>query len=117
MVNIGGATPLATRVTFLNARRQIIVVVKAGANIISVFRDLIRGERITVRPIIPPGFALTDLQVRFLAHGRRVGGRRRTYLRTPGTCPAGGAWTTTATLTYADGFSQELTSPTPCRAF
>ena len=114
MVNPGASPPFGTHVTFFNARRQVIVVVKAGATVISVFRDLIRGSTITVRPIIPGGFALTDLQVRWVAHGRRTRRGRRAYLRTPATCPAEGAWTTTAKLTYADGFTQQLTSATPC---
>src|SRR5439155_733560 len=43
MVNPGASPPFGTHVTFFNARRQVIVVVKAGATVISVFRDLIRG--------------------------------------------------------------------------
>jgi hypothetical protein len=114
MVNPGAGPTFGTRVTFFNARREVIVVVKAGATVISVFRDQIRTSAVIVRPIIPGGFALTDLQVRWLAHGRRTRAGRRTFFRTPATCPAEGAWTTTATFTYTDGFTQQLTSPTPC---
>jgi len=36
-------------------------------------------------------------------------------MRTPPSCPASGAWTTTAVFSYRDGSSQELAAATPCR--
>jgi hypothetical protein len=106
--------PFATRVAFFNADHQIIVVVRSGTNVLAVFRDEIRGAAIIINPKIPLGFALTDLRATFGAHSRRAGGRRRIYYRTPPACPATGNWSTTATFTYVDGFSQTLASPTPC---
>ena len=35
-------------------------------------------------------------------------------MRTPPTCPPSGVWTTTATFTYRDGSSQNLTATSPC---
>jgi hypothetical protein len=115
-VNTGTSPIFGTQVTFFNARHQLIVLVKAAALTITVFRDEVVGDTITVNTKIPPGFALTDLQVVFRTHNRRAAGRRRSYFRTPPTCPASGVWTTTATFTYTDGSSQTLTSTTPCRA-
>jgi len=116
MVNTGTAPIFGTRVTFFNARGEIIVLVKAGTLTITVFRDDVVGDTIAVNAKIPAGFALTDLQVAFRAHNRRVAGRRRSYFRTPRTCPASGTWTTTASFTYVDGSTQELASTTPCAA-
>ena len=108
--------PFATRVTFFNADHQIIVVVRLGTTVLAVFRDEVRGATITINLKIPKGFALTELRATLGAHSRRVGGRRRIYYRTPPGCPPTGHWTTTATFTYVDGFSQTLASSVPCAA-
>lgn len=116
MVNTGTSPIFGTQVTFFNSRGQLIVLVKAAALTITVFRDDVVGDTITVNTKIPAGFALTDLRVAFRTHNRRVAGRRHSYFRTPPTCPASGVWTTTATFTYVDASSQTLTSTTPCKA-
>ena len=96
LVNTGTSPIFGTKVTFFNTAGGLIVFVQSGTLTITVFRDTVRGSTITAHLKIPPGFALTDLDVTFPAHSARRLGKRRTYFRTPATCPAAGVWTSSA---------------------
>jgi hypothetical protein len=114
MVNTGTSPIFGTKVTFFNTATGLIVFVQSGTLTITVFRDTVRGSTVTAHLKIPGGFALTDLHVTFPAHTARRLGRRRTYFRTPATCPASGVWTSSATFGYTDGSANELSATTPC---
>jgi hypothetical protein len=99
-----------------NARRQIIVLVTIEGRVLVVFRDDVRGRSITINlAAIPLGISLTNLHAQVPPHVSRRGGKKRTYTRTPPTCPASGVWTTTATFSYRDGSAQQLTATSPCQ--
>jgi hypothetical protein len=110
--------PFNTIATLFNGRRQIIVIVRLvdDGRLITYFRDDVRGGSVAVNLKIPGGVALTRFEAHIPRHYRRYKGKRRAYLRTPPTCPASGAWTTTTIFTYRDGSSQRLASNTPCKA-
>jgi hypothetical protein len=46
---------------------------------------------------------------------KTVGGRVRTYMRTPRKCPAQGYWTTPVKFWWADGTSDIVATKQPCR--
>jgi hypothetical protein len=98
-----------------NARRAIIVVVTVDGRYITSFRDDLTRDTLTVNFRIPPGISLVRFKPHIPRHFRKRAGKRRAYLRTPPTCPATGAWTTTVVFFYRDGSNQELSAATPCR--
>ena len=118
-VYAGGTAPFNTYATLFNARRQIIVVVTlddAHGRLLTNFRDDVERSAITVNLKIGKGISLVRFQARVPPHSRKRGKRRRTYFRTPGSCPASGAWTTTVVFSYRDGTSDRHTAATPCHA-
>jgi hypothetical protein len=98
-----------------NAKRAIIVVVTIAGRYATNFRDDVTRDTITVNFRIPPGISLIRFKPHILRHFRKRAGKRRAYLRTPPSCPAAGAWTTTVVFSYRDGSTQELSAATPCR--
>jgi hypothetical protein len=98
-----------------NARRAIIVVVTVDGRYITSFRDDLTRDTLTVNFRIPPGISLIRFKPHIPRHFRKRAGKRRAYLRTPPSCPATGAWTTTVVFSYRDGSAQELSAATPCR--
>jgi hypothetical protein len=96
-----------TDVTLFNARGQIIVVVQLSGTVVTEFRDEVRGRKITIEPVLPPGVALKHLKLRIPRHG--------SYQRNPPTCPKSGKWTTVASYTYTDGSKETHRDETPCR--
>ena len=84
--------------------------------LITYFRDDVRGGSVDVNLKIPGGVALTKFDAHIPRHFRKYRGKRRAYLRTPPTCPAGGVWTTKAIFTYRDGSTQQFAATTPCKA-
>jgi hypothetical protein len=98
-----------------NARRAIIVVVTIAGRYATNFRDDVTRDAITVNFRIPPGISLIRFKPHIPRHFRKRAGKRRAYLRTPPSCPAAGAWTTTVVFSYRDGSAQELSAATPCR--
>jgi hypothetical protein len=98
-----------------NARRAIIVVVTIAGRYATNFRDDVTRDTITVNFRIPPGISLIRFKPHIPRHFRKRAGKRRAYLRTPPSCPAAGAWTTTVVFSYRDGSAQELSAATPCR--
>jgi len=107
--------PDKTRITFFNAPRQIIVLVRVEDRTLAVYRDDIRGAVVTVNLGLPSGLSLLDLRAKINPHSRGRGKKRRVYFRTPPVCPPSGEWTTTVVFTYLDGSQQELTDGSPCR--
>jgi hypothetical protein len=101
--------------TLYNAKRAIIVVVMLNGRLLTNFRDDVGRRSVTINLKLPPGVSLTSFTPHVPRHVQRRGGKRKAYFRTPPLCPAEGVWTTTATYTYRDGSSQELTATTPCR--
>ena len=99
-----------------NARRAIIVVVTVDGRYITSFRDDLTRDTLTVNFRIPPGISLIRFKPHIPRHFRKLAGKRRAYLRTPPTCPATGAWTTTVVFFFRDGSNQELAAATPCRS-
>jgi hypothetical protein len=107
--------PDQTQITFLNAPRQIIVLVRVEGRTLAVYRDDIRGRVVTVNLGLPSGLSLLELRATIKPHVKGRGKKRRVYFRTPSVCPPTGEWTTTVIFTYIDGSSQELADGTPCR--
>jgi hypothetical protein len=103
-----------TQVTLFNATNQIIVLVTVDELPVTEFRDDVLGSEIIVNPALPPGVSLKRLAIRIDPHATVAGAIRRSYLRTPATCPESGRWTTDAVFTYDDGSSQSLTSGSAC---
>ncbi len=101
--------------TLFNARKQIIVVVQLNGRTLLNFRDDVKRSSITINLKIPGGISLTSLRAHTPRHVRKRG-KRKTYMRTPPTCPASGVWTSTAIFSYRDGSSQQLSAPTPCKS-
>ena len=112
----GSGPPADTEITFLNARKQIIVLVRASGRTLAVYRDDIKGRMVTVNLALPPSLALLELHAKIKPHSRGHGKRRRIYFRNPPTCPPSGEWTTTVVWTYADSSTQQLSDGTPCRS-
>lgn len=111
----GSGPPAETQISFLNARKQIIVLVRTAGRTLAVYRDDIKGTRVTVNLALPSSLALLELHARINAHRRGHGKKRRIYFRNPPTCPRSGEWTTNVIFTYADGSTQQLSDGTPCR--
>lgn len=105
-----GQQQLAAKITLINARRQIIVVVRVGKSVLAVYRDDVVGASVTVNFALPPSLSLLDLRIHIPVHrhGRRI------YFRSPRTCPDTGALPMTATSTYVDGVVQQAQTTTPC---
>jgi hypothetical protein len=97
-----------------NARRAIIVVVTVDDRYVTSFRDDLTRDTLTVNFRIPPGISLIRFKPHIPRHFRKRAGKKRAYLRTPPSCPATGAWTTTVVFSYRDGSTQELAAATPC---
>jgi hypothetical protein len=110
--------PFNTVATLFNGPRQIIVIVRLvdDGRLITYFRDDVSRSSVAVNLKIPGGVALTSFEAHLPRHYRKYRGKRRSYLRTPSTCPASGVWTITAIFTYRDGTTETRTSTTPCRA-
>jgi hypothetical protein len=108
-----GATfePVAT---LFNAKRQIIVAVMLGDRLLFNFRDDVGRRSLTIKAEIPMGIALISFRPHVPPHVSKRGGRRRSYMRTPPSCPPSGVWTTSVVFTYRDGSSQKLTAPSAC---
>ena len=104
-----------TQVTFFNAPRQIIVLVRVEGRTLAVYRDDIKGRVVTVNLDLPSGLSLLELRATIKPHVRGRGKKRRVYFRTPPVCPPSGEWTTTVIFTYVDGSSQTLTDGSPCK--
>jgi hypothetical protein len=118
-VYAGSTAPFNTYATLFNARRQIIVVVTlddAHGRLLTDFRDDVERSAITVNLKIGKGISLVRFQAHVPPHSRKRGKRRRTWFKTPGSCPASGAWTTNVVFTYRDGTSDGHSASTPCHA-
>ncbi len=111
---VAAARPFATNIVFINAKRQIIVVVRIGAKVLAVYRDDVRGRTVTVHLALPENLSLLELRVHIPVHVSGTGARRRVYFGTPPTCPPAAAWPVTATSFYIDGSSQQAAAAAPC---
>jgi hypothetical protein len=98
-----------------NARRAIIVVATVDGRYVTSFRDDLTRDKLTVNFRIPRGISFTSFKPHIPRHFRKRAGKRRAYMKTPPSCPATGAWTTTVVFIYRDGSTQELAAATPCR--
>lgn len=114
-VTTGVTPPDRTLVTFLNAPRQIIVLVRVEGRTLAVYRDDIKGRVVTVNLDLPSGLSLLELRATIQPHVKGRGKKRRAYFRTPPVCPPSGEWTTTVIFTYIDGSTQQLADNSPCR--
>jgi hypothetical protein len=102
-----------------NGPNQIIEVITAKGSSASPGFDrlTIDGSTLTAHPPMAPGGPPDgESAVRSLDFGIPVrrGEGGRSLITTPPHCPAGGAWTTTATVGFKDGSSDTVTSATPC---
>ena len=113
-VTTGVTHPDQTQITFFNAPKQIIVLVRVEGRTLAVYRDDIKGRVVTVNLGLPSGLSLLELRATIKAHAKGRGKKRRVYFRTPSACPPNGEWTTTVVFTYIDGSSQELVDGSPC---
>ena len=98
-----------------NARRAIIVVVTVDGRFITNFRDDVTRDTLTVNSRIPAGVSFIRFKPHIPRHFLKRAGKRRAYMRTPPSCPATGAWTTSVVFFFRDGSTQEHSAPTPCR--
>jgi hypothetical protein len=98
-----------------NARRAIIVVATVDGRYVTSFRDDLTRDKLTVNFRIPRGISFTSFKPHIPRHFRKRAGKRRAYMRTPPSCPAGGTWTTNVTFIYRDGSTQDVAVATPCR--
>jgi hypothetical protein len=114
-VTTGVTPPDQTQITFLNAPRQIIVLVRVEGRTLAVYRDDIKGRVVTVNLGLPSGLSLLELHATIKPHVKGRGKKRRVYFRTPPVCPPSGEWTTTVVFTYIDGSREELADGSPCR--
>jgi hypothetical protein len=114
-VTTGVTPPDQTQITFFNAPRQIIVMVRVEGRTLAVYRDDIKGRVVTVNLGLPSGLSLLELRATIKPHAKGRGKKRRIYFRTPSVCPPSGEWTTTVIFTYVDGSSQQLADGSPCR--
>ena len=105
-----GQQQLAANIVLINARKQIIVVVRVGKSTLAVYRDTVVGSSVTVHFALPPSLSLLDLRIHIPVHVRG----RRVYFRTPPGCPADGLWHMTATSTYTDGSTQQAQAAATC---
>ena len=105
-----GQQQLAAKIVLINARRQIIVVVRVGKSTLAVYRDTVAGSTVTVHFALPPSLSLLDLSIHIPVHVRG----RRVYFSTPPPCPADGLWHMTATSSYADGSTQQAQAAAAC---
>jgi hypothetical protein len=113
-----GGPPFNTFATLFNAKREIIVVVTlddSHGRLLTDFRDDVRRSSITINLKIGRGISLIRFQAHVPTHFRKRGRKRKAYFRTPPSCPASGAWTTTVTLSYRDGSTDQHTAPSPCK--
>jgi hypothetical protein len=114
-----GATADGTRfvtvVTLFNAPRQIIVLVTLNGATVTEFRDRVGRSTISIAPALPPGVTLERLALRIDPHTSGRGGARKTYMRTPLSCPKSRHWTIVGTFRYADNTSETHTTTTRCR--
>jgi hypothetical protein len=114
-----GGAPFNTFATLFNARGQIIVVVTlddAKGRLLTNFRDDVTRGSITINLKVGRGISLIRFQAHVPAHFRKHGKKRRAYFRTPPSCPASGAWTTTVVFSYRDGTTDQHSAPSPCHA-
>jgi hypothetical protein len=112
----GSGPPADTKIGFFNARKQIIVLVRASGRTLAVYRDDIKSRTVTVNLALPPSLSLLELHAKITPHSRGHGKKRRIYFRNPEVCPPSGEWTTTVVWTYADGSTQQLSDGTTCRS-
>lgn len=106
-----GQQQLAANIVLINARKQIIVVVRVGKSTLAVYRDTVVGSSVTVHFALPPSLSLLDLRIHIPVHVRG----RRVYFRTPPGCPADGQWPMTATSTYTDGSTLQAHAAAMCQ--
>jgi hypothetical protein len=97
-----------------NAKRAIIVVATIGGRYATSFRDDLTRNTLTVNFRLPPGISFVKFKPHIPTHFRRLGGKRKAYMRTPPSCPATGVWTTTVVFIFRDGSTDEHSAPTPC---
>ena len=111
---------LSYNVTMLNNTRELILVLESKSDSRSriVTRGVYDGATLTTEvsgvPGGPPdGFtAIKRVRLSLDEHAARGG----SYVATPASCPAEGAWTNTVTFTYRDGASQLAHDSSPCIA-
>ncbi len=106
--------PAQTAIKFFNARKQIIVLVRASGRTLAVYRDEIVGSTVTVKLDLPSSLSLLELHAQIKPHSGGHGKKRRIYFRNPATCPPSGQWTTNVVFSYGDGSVQQLSDQTPC---
>jgi hypothetical protein len=120
-----GRFPSTVALDFLNGAGEQIIVARSP-----LLTSVARGEMLpdgsitwaspTCYPSIrPPGCLVDDaLQLestmRVPAYVRTAGGRTRSYLTTPPTCPASGHWDTVVRLEWADRSVDTVTTEQPC---
>lgn len=118
IVHAEGVTSTGFRVNpvghLFNARRAIIVVVTIAGRFITNFRDDLTRDTLQVNFRIPPGISLIRFKPHIPRHFLKRAGKRRAYMRTPPSCPASGAWSTTVVFMFRDGSTQEHSAATPC---
>jgi hypothetical protein len=115
VVTTGVTPPDQTNITFFNAPKQIIVLVRVEDRTLAVYRDDVKGRVVTVNLGLPSGLSLLELRAKINPHAKGRGKKRRRYFRTPPVCPPSGEWTTTVVFTYIDGSSNSLADGSPCQ--
>jgi hypothetical protein len=105
--------------TFNTPTGTVNVFTPQGLRTPAVWRTRQRYDGLWVRDVFPPppaGFPPPDgkslpLEAQFTLDRRSQG---RSWLTTPSTCPASGAWTSHVVLTYVGGSGDTASATTPC---
>ena len=81
--------------------------------------DVTRRRTITVAPMLPgtppDGGAIDTVDVEVLKVARRIDGKRRGYITTPGRCTRSRTWFARVRFTYGEDNSQVVATPNPCK--
>jgi hypothetical protein len=121
-----GSFPSTLKLDFFNNRNEQIILARSPV-LASIARGSIRPdgsvvyESPTCFPTVEPAGCPVDdvLQVESRMnvppYVKRSGGRVRSYMRTPPTCPARGHWRTPVKLWWADGSIDTVVTKQPCR--
>jgi hypothetical protein len=109
---------------FNNTGQQIILVRSPGLT--SIARGRIRPDNSVVfeSPTCFPSTAGCPVDnalqlgsnIKVAPYVKRSGGKVRTYMRTPPTCPRRGHWRTPIRFWWSDGSSETVVTKQPCRA-
>lgn len=113
------ADTLVADVVVLQGKGELLDVFRAKGSDQTLAVDHVKivGRTLVDQPQAVPGgppdgrSAVRDVKLHF---GARTASGGRAYLRTPPSCPSGGRWLSTFTVSYDDGVKDVAIARTPC---